>query len=81
MVSKYASCVKECFLSGCPKSVFNSDVAEGRGSFQVVGVLSVGVTRLLTGCFVDKVDIFEVLPFPAWGFPGLGDFDLMWASR
>ena len=81
MVSKHAFCVKECFLSGHPKSFFNSDVEEGRRSFQVVLVLSMGVTRLLTGCFVDRVEIFEVLPFPAWEFTGLGDFDLMWASR
>ena len=40
-----------------------------------------GVTRLLTECFVIRVGIFEVLPFPAWDFTGPGDFDLMWASR
>ena len=39
------------------------------------------VTRLLTRCFVNRVEIFEVLPFPAWEYPGMGDFDLMWASR
>ena len=50
-------------------------------SFQVVGVLSVGVKRFLTGCFVIRVGIFEVLTFPACDYPGLGDFDLMWDSR
>ena len=67
MVSKHASCVKECFMSGHPKSVFNSDVGEGRSYFQVAGVLSMGVTRLLTGCFVDRVEIFEVLPLSCLG--------------
>ena len=48
IVSKHASCVKECFLSGFPNPVFSNDVAEGRRYFQEVGTLSVGVPRLLT---------------------------------